>query len=77
MGLFGPQGLFLYFMLVNLLLSLFAILTRRRRAGSPEKRKPFVAVPATQTTSSQLYLSAHDETPERVAEPGAGDVRDG
>ncbi len=66
MGLLGPQGLFLYFVLVNLLLSSFAILTRRRRAGSPDRRKPFVAVPATQTTSGDLYLSAHDEAPEHV-----------
>ncbi len=66
MGLLGPQGLFLYFVLVNLLLSSFAILTRRRRAGSPDRRKPFVAVPATQTTSGELYLSAHDEAPEHV-----------
>ncbi len=67
MGLLGAQGLFAYIMLVNLLLSSFAILTRRRRAGSPDKRKPFVAVPATQTTSSQLYLSAHQESPEHVS----------
>lgn len=66
MGLLGPQGLFFYFILVNLLLSSFAILTRRRRAGSPDKRKPFVAVPANQTTSGELYLSAHEEAPEHV-----------
>ena len=66
MNFLGPQGLFLFFILVNLMLSSFAILTRGRRAGSPEKRKPFVAVPATQTTSAQLYVSAHDEAPEHV-----------
>ena len=66
MGLLGPQGLFFYFALVCLLLSAFAIMMRRRRAGSPDKRKPFVAVPASQSTSNQLYLSAHDEAPEHV-----------
>ena len=66
MNLLGPQGLFFYFALICLLLSAFAITMRRRRAGSPEKRKPFVAVPASQSTSNQLYLSAHDEAPEHV-----------
>ena len=66
MSLLGPQGLFFYFALICLLLSAFAIMMRRRRAGSPDKRKPFVAVPASQSTSSQLYLSAHDEAPEHV-----------
>ena len=66
MGLLGPQGLFFYFALICLLLSTFAIVMRRRRVGSPDKRKPFVAVPASQSTSSQLYLSAHDETPDHV-----------
>jgi MFS family permease len=66
MALLGPQGLFFYFALICLLLSAFAIMMRRRRAGSPDKRKPFVAVPASQSTSSQLYLSAHDEAPEHV-----------
>ena len=66
MSLLGPQGLFFYFALICLLLSGFAIIMRRRRAGSPEKRKPFVAIPASQSTSNQLYLSAHDEAPEHV-----------
>ena len=66
MSLLGPQGLFFYFALVCLLLSAFAIMMRRRRAGSPDKRKPFVAVPASQSTSNQLYLSAHEEAPEHV-----------
>lgn len=68
MAQFGPQGLFLWFMLVNLVLSTFALMTRKQRVGSPDKRKPFVLVPATQSTSNQLYLSVHDEQPERVAE---------
>jgi MFS family permease len=66
MSLLGPQGLFFYFALICLLLSVFAIMMRRRRVGSPDKRKPFVAVPASQSTSNQLYLSAHDEAPEHV-----------
>ena len=66
MGVLGPQGLFFYFALVCLILSVFAIIMRRHRVGSPDKRKPFVAVPASQSTSGQLYLSAHDESPEQV-----------
>ncbi len=66
MAVLGPQGLFYYFALVSLILASFSLLMRRRRAGSPEKRKPFVAVPATQATSNQLYLSAHEEAPEHV-----------
>ncbi|MCP4926654.1 MAG: MFS transporter, partial [Gammaproteobacteria bacterium] len=66
MVVLGAQGLFFYFGLVSLLLSVFALMTRRRRAGSPEKRKPFVAVPSSQATSNQLYLSAHEESPEHV-----------
>lgn len=65
MGLLGPPGLFFYFTVVSLFLALFAAL-KRRRDGSPEKRKPFVVVPATQATSNQLYLSAHDESPDTV-----------
>ena len=67
MGLLGPQGLFFYFALISLILSTFAIF-KRRRDGSPDKRKPFVAVPATQSTSNQLYLSAHEEAPELVTQ---------
>ena len=70
MGLLGPQGLFFYFAIITLMLSGFAII-KRRRDGSPEKRKPFIVVPASQSTSSQLYLSAHDETPEHVRTPPA------
>ena len=65
MGFMGPQGLFTYYTLVSLSLALFATF-KRRRDGSPDKRKPFVAVPATQATSNQLYLSAHAETPDKV-----------
>ena len=66
MGLLGPQGLFFYFGIVSLFLALFAFL-KRRRDGSPDKRKPFVVVPATQVTSNQLYISAHDASPDSVA----------
>jgi hypothetical protein len=65
MGFMGAQGLFAYFALISLLLALFATF-KRRRDGSPDKRKPFVAVPATQAISNQLYLSAHAENPDKV-----------
>jgi MFS family permease len=66
MGMLGPQGLFFYIALIELVLCSFAIMMRRRRAGSPEKRKPFVVVPAAQATSNQLYVAAHAENPEHV-----------
>ena len=66
MGLLGPQGLFFYFGIVSLFLALFAFL-KRRRDGSPDKPKPFVVVPATQATLNQLYISAHDASPDSVA----------
>jgi MFS family permease len=68
MGLLGAPGLFIYFAMINLMLSGFAII-KRRRDGSPEKRKPFIAVPGSQASSSELYLSAHDESPEHVSLP--------
>lgn len=74
MNLLGPQGLFFYFALVSLLLSAFAIL-KRRRDGSPDKRKPFVAVPASQATSNELYLSVHKESPEKVAPSDPADSK--
>ncbi len=66
MGLLGPQGLFFYIALIELVLCAFAIFTHKRRAGSPDKRKPFVVVPSTQATSNQLYISAHEEKPDHV-----------
>ena len=63
MAFMGPHGLFAYFALVSLLLALFATI-KRRRGGTRATRKPFVAVPATQATSNQLYISAHQEAPE-------------
>jgi hypothetical protein len=69
----GPQGLFFYIALIELVLCAFAILTRGKRVGSPEKRKPFVAVPSTQATSNQLYVSAHRAKPEHVREPDDSD----
>jgi MFS family permease len=65
MELMGPPGLFAYFGLVSLLLALFAMFKRRRGLG-PDDRKPFIAVPANQATSNQLYLSAHAESPDHV-----------
>jgi MFS family permease len=68
MGLLGAPGLFIYFAMINLMLSGFAII-KRRRDGSPETRKPFIVVPGSQASSSELYLSAHDESPEHVSVP--------
>lgn len=65
MGALGPPGLFFYLGFVSCFLAIFAIL-KRRRDGSPSKRKPFVVVPSTQATSNELYLSAHEESPETV-----------
>jgi len=73
MGLLGPQGLFYYIALIELLLCLFAVLMRKRRVGTPELRKPFVAVPSTQATSNQLYVSAHQAKPAHVREPDGED----
>jgi MFS family permease len=74
MSVLGPQGLFFYIAMIELVLCAFAILTRSKRVGSPEKRKPFVAVPSTQATSNQLYVSAHQAKPEHVREPGDSDA---
>ncbi|MFT5659015.1 MAG: MFS family permease [Gammaproteobacteria bacterium] len=65
MSFLGPPGLFFYFGIVSLFLALFALL-KRRRDGSPETRKPFVVVPASQATSNQLYLSALNVSPDKV-----------
>jgi len=73
MTLLGPQGLFFYIALIEIVLCSFSILTRGRRVGSPDKRKPFVAVPSSQATSSQLYISAHDENPDTVAQADDSD----
>lgn len=73
MSMMGPQGLFFYIALIELVLCGFAIMTRGTRVGSPEKRKPFVAVPSTQATSNQLYVSAHQAKPEHVREPDDSD----
>ena len=73
MGVLGPQGLFYYIALIELLLCLFAILTRKNRVGTPELRKPFVAVPSTQATSNQLYVAAHEAKPEHVREHDPAD----
>ena len=66
MSQMGPQGLFFYIALIEVVLCLFAILTRKQRVGTPDKRKPFVVVPSSQVTSNQLYVSAHAENPDTV-----------
>ncbi len=66
MGLLGPQGLFFYVALIELVLCAFAIMTRKRRVGSPDKRKPFVVVPAAAATSNQLYVATHADNPDHV-----------
>jgi MFS family permease len=73
MGLLGPQGLFFYIALIEIILCSFAIFTRKQRVGSPEKRKPFVVVPSSQATSNELYVSAHELNPEHVAMPDDND----
>ena len=73
MGVLGPQGLFFYIALIELVLCLFAIMTRKSRVGSPDKRKPFVAVPSSQATSNQLYVAAHQVRPEHVGGRDEGD----
>jgi len=73
MSYLGPQGLFFYIALIELVLCSFSILTRKRRVGSRDKRKPFVVVPSSQATSNQLYLSAHDENPDTVTSIDQGD----
>jgi len=72
MSLLGPQGLFFYIALIELVLCSFSILTRNQRVGSPNKRKPFVVVPSNQATSNQLYLSAHDDNPDAVTSIAGG-----
>ncbi len=73
MSLLGPQGLFFYIALIEIVLCGFSIFTRKQRVGSPDKRKPFVVVPSTQATSSQLYVSAHDDNPDTVTSIDRGD----
>ena len=68
MSLLGPQGLFFYIALIELVLCAFSILTRKQRVGSRDKRKPYVAVPSTGATSNELYVSAHEEKPDSVAD---------
>jgi predicted MFS family arabinose efflux permease len=74
MALLGPQGLFFYIALIELVLCGFSIMTRKRRVGSPDKRKPFVAVPSSQESSGQLYVSVHDENPDTVTQADEDDT---
>jgi MFS family permease len=73
MSLLGPQGLFFYIALIELVLCSFSILTRKQRVGSPDKRKPYVIVPSSQATSNQLYVSAHADNPDRVGQQDEND----
>ena len=73
MSLLGPQGLFFYIAMIELVLCSFSILTRKQRVGSPEKRKPFVVVPSTQATSNQLYVATHENNPEHVGSAADAD----
>ena len=73
MSQMGPQGLFFYIALIEIVLCSFSIFTRKQRVGSPDKRKPFVVVPSSQATSSQLYVSAHDDNPDTVTSIDRGD----
>ena len=73
MSLLGPQGLFFYVALIEIVLCSFSIMTRKQRVGSPDKRKPFVVIPSSQATSNQLYVSAHAENPEHVTSAGGSD----
>ena len=66
MGLLGPQGLFFYIALVELVLCAFSIFTRKRRVGSPDKRKPFVVVPSADVSTDELYLAVHEDKPDHV-----------
>jgi MFS family permease len=68
MTLLGPQGLFFYIALIELVLCSFSIITRKQRVGSRDRRKPFVAEPSSQATSSVLYVSAHAENPDTVTQ---------
>ena len=73
MSLLGPQGLFFYIALIEIILCSFSIITRKQRVGSPDKRKPYVVLPSSQATSNQLYVSAHEENPDSVTLAEIGD----
>jgi MFS family permease len=73
MSLLGPRGLFFYIVLIEIVLCIFSIFTRKLRVGSPARRKPYVVLPSSQATSNQLYVSAHQENPESVTLADDGD----
>jgi len=73
MSLLGPQGLFFYIALIEVILCSFSIITRKQRVGSPDKRKPYVVLPSNQATSNQLYVSAHEVNPDTVTQAGSND----
>ncbi|HXH02914.1 MAG TPA: MFS transporter [Candidatus Competibacteraceae bacterium] len=59
MGRFGPSMLFLWGAAINTLLGLFALYRMTRRPSRGRGR--FVAVPAEQLTSKELYVAAREE----------------
>ena len=62
MGRFGPEALFLYIAAITASLGGFALYRMHRRAAKrAEERAPFVAVPASQFTSEQLYTAVRDQ----------------
>jgi len=63
----GPLLMAIPVLVVVAIAALLMTQVTRCRDGSPNKRKPFVVVPATQATSNQLYISAHDASPDSVA----------
>jgi MFS family permease len=73
MSLLGPQGLFFYIALIEIVLCSFSIITRKQRVGSPDKRKPYVMLPSNQATSNQLYVSVHDVNPDTVTQAVSND----
>jgi MFS family permease len=73
MSLLGPQGLFFYVALIEIVLCSFSIITREQRVGSPDKRKPFVVVPSSGATSNQLYVAVHEVNPDHVTSGDDGD----
>ncbi len=66
MGLLGPQGLFFYIALIELVLCAFSIITRKQRVGSPDKRKPYVVLPSADVSTEELYVAVLGDKPDHV-----------
>jgi len=71
MGQLGPRGLFVWSGLVALTLGVYALYRMRQRAAR-EKRSPFVAVPASQFTSEELYASIRNQMDRDLAHLSGG-----